>query len=1010
VVDKTVTGTGSAGDPARSSTDLAGRSIRHYLVERELGRGGMGIVYLARDTRLEREVALKVLPDQVAADPARLARFRREAKLLASMNHPNIATIHGLEEIGDGRQAIIMELLEGETLDARLRREPLPLTQALEICEQIAVAVGQAHERGVIHRDLKPGNTFLAPDGVVKVLDFGLARQSQDLDETASPHGLSESSLGSPQLESLPFAGTPGYMSPEQIRGEPDDHRTDIFAFGSILYECVAGRPAFDGAFAHERAAGTLGPGPDWSLWPDHVPPQMRDLASRCLERDRERRLADLREARDMLRVARGLAIAPPAAAPIQGLLQSATSFIGRSREIAEVQRALQRTNLLTLTGAGGCGKTRLAQEVARRVAPAFPDGAAFVDLAPILDAQRIPLEVGTALGLREQHGKPMIDLLVDRLREKRFLLVLDNCEHVLEACATLASRLLRVCFGLRILATSREALSAAGEQEVAVRPLEIPREGEPIGSKSSEAVQLFVERAKLVQSGFEVTAENGPAIADICRCVDGIPLGIELAAARVKVLAPSQISARLKRDLKLLSSGSPSSSTRHQALEGTIRWSYDQLADQQRKTFRALSVFAGGWTLEAAEGILGSSADSFDTLDDLTQLVNKSLLMVERLEAGEVRYRMLEPIRQFAAEELRAAREESGARARHVDYFLAWVQEIKPHLDGREPFSWLARLDADRENLLAAARYCEEVAGGTEKALRLLTGLDRFWIRRGHFGLAQAALDQALALPGAEAPTIDRAEALCTAASVACIRGDPRSVAFFEESLALCRSLGQKRLAARVLNGLGVCAIDRADRTAAIQHLEESLALGREIGDVIATATAVGNLGVIAFLAGDYERARSLFEEGVQKYRSVQDTGAQMSYLGGVSRSSVFLGDIPRARVALLETIPLIAKLGDKRNTATTLLTAGLLAVKIGDPRAAARFLAAGEALRATFAATAALFAPADQKMQDTAVAAIRETLGPAGLEAAWSEGRHLDFHASLRAIDEFARSLEGG
>lgn len=988
---------------------LVGQSIRHFVVERELGRGGMGIVYLAHDTRLEREVALKVLHAEVAADPALLARFRREAKLLAAMNHPNIATIYGLEEIADGRQAIVMEFLDGETLAERLRREPLSPNQALEILEQVAEALEQAHGRGVIHRDLKPRNLLLGQGGVVKVLDFGLARRAGDSDGPPSPsdHPSSDSAI-SARRESLPFAGTPGYMSPEQNRGEPDDHRTDVFAFGCILYECVTGRPAFDGSLPAEQVAIDLAHGPDWSRWPAEMSAPVRVLAGHCLEPDRERRLADLGEAQDVLRAARGLATAPPPAADIPGLPRHATSFIGRSSEIAGVEQLLRRSRLLTLTGPGGCGKTRLAREIALRTAASYPDGAAFVDLSPIPDGQRVPLEVGFTLGLREQKGKPVMEMLVERLREKKILIVIDNCEQVLTSCASLAARLLQSCPEVGILATSREALGVAGEQEFSVPPLQLSEENSPHPENvlASEAVQLFVARARLVQPEFELTEGNGTVVAEICRRVDAIPLGIELAAARVRVLSPAQILEQLQGGQRVLQPGEASSSARHRTVEATIQWSYDQLAEPQQKTLRALSLFASGWTLDAAEAIGGDSGDSFATLDDLTQLVNKSLIGVERRLTGDFRYRMLETIRQFSREALRAAGEEAATRARYVDYFLAWVTEAEPKLIGPEQITWLSRLDADRENLLAAARFCEAVPNGAEKALRLLAGLDRFWIRRGHFGLGQTALDQAFAIPGAEADTIHRAKALCTAASIACIRGEPRSVPLFQEVVALCRSLGDKHVASRALNGLGVCAIDEGDLPLATEYLEEGLALSRATGNYWVTASTIGNLGVILFLRKEYDRARTLFEEGIEKYGYLQDVGGQVTFLGGVSRSSLFLGDIAAARGALLRTAPLIVQLGDKRNAATTLLTAGLLAVHVGEHRTGARLFAAGEVVRASIAAQSQL-APSDKEMQETAVAAIREALGQSGLDEAWSEGRDLEFQESMRAVLEFAHGI---
>lgn len=993
----------SAGEGTPTLPDaLLGQSIRHYLVERELGRGGMGIVYRGYDTRLERHVAVKVIPDEVASDPARLARFRREAKLLAAMNHANVATIHGLEELADGRYAIIMELIEGETLAARLHRGPLSLRDAVEICEQVAAALAQAHACGVVHRDLKPGNAMLGPDGTVKVLDFGLARRVASLEETAMMPAAPKETSSS--LDTWRFAGTPGYMSPEQIRGEPDDQQTDIFAFGCILFECVTGRPAFGGMGQVERITRTLEGKPDWSSWPTQVPQRVRELASRCLESDRERRLADLRQARDDLRSVRG----SPTDAPVVevgGLGQAPTSFIGRSKEIAELDQALRQARLVTLTGLGGSGKTRMAQELSLRTVTSFPDGATFVDLAPIQDPAHMSLAVLTTLGLRAQPGRSATEMLVDHLRDKNMLLVLDNCEHLLDASRDLSASLLRAGPAMKILATSREPLGAEGEQEYPVRPMNLPQEDRPRleHARDNEAVRLFVERAQLVRPGFDITEENCATVVAICRRVDGIPLGIELAAALVKVLAPGQILARMQRDLKVLATGRPSTSARHTALDVAIRWSYDQLAEPQRKTLRAASIFLGGWTLEAIEAIAGESPDTFDTLDDLTQLVSKSLVIVEPDQAGGVRYRMLETIRQFAREELRAAGEEGAVQARHVDYFLKWALELEPRIVGPDQVATLRSLDADRENLLAAARYCDALPDGTDKALRLLGGLDRFWIRRGHLELGGAALRRALGMPGAERNTIDRAKALYALGSIA-IYGHPDedARALFQESLDLARALGDTRVAAWSLNGLGIHSIDRGDLESARAYLEESMALGMKVGDLHIANRASNNLAVVAFQQKDFGRARTLFEKIVENGLNLKDTGGVLMGLTGVSRSSLFLGDVARAREALRATVPLIETLGDRRHGSTALLTAGLLAVKVGEPGTGAKLLAAGEALRATYAKPP-LLAPADQEMTNAAVSTIREALGQSGLDQAWNEGSALDFHGSLRAILEF-------
>ncbi|MEO5988273.1 MAG: protein kinase, partial [Candidatus Eisenbacteria bacterium] len=660
--------------------------IGHYQLLRQLGVGGMGEVYLAHDTRLEREVAIKLLPPAFASDAERVERFRREALALASLSHPNIATLHAIEPTPGGGLALVMEFIAGETLEARLSRGALPMAQACEHCAQVAEAIEIAHERGVVHRDLKPANITITPRGLLKVLDFGLASRGDG-----------------PTVEA---EGTPGYMSPEQALGTPQDHRTDLFSFGCIFYECLTGRPAFDGPDPFSRVAAAMYGAPDMTALPEALPPSLRALLEGCLAKEAQSRPESMQQLRLALQgvAGRGAAAAEAPESSVStphNLPRNLTRFVGRERELQNTLQALQRARLVTLTGVGGCGKTRLALALAESQLSAFPGGVWFIDLAPTTDPQHIPDVLAKALGVREEPDRSLEDTVMAFLEGRRALLVLDNCEHLLSDCAALAEALLRQAPELRVLATSREGLGLSGEQLMAVPSMSSPSRRDTIDAATLErfdAVQLFVERARGVSPDFTLDAANAPFVAEVCRRLDGIPLALELAAARVKVLSVEQIAARLDDRFKLLTGGSRTALPRHQTLRATLQWSHDLLLPPERELLRRLAPFAGGWTLATAARVCDEEGDEFNVLDVLQHLVDKSLVVVERTGSGEARYHFLESVRQFATERLDESGEGPGIHERH----LAWILELAEQGDrigaGTPQQAYFAQLDDEVE------------------------------------------------------------------------------------------------------------------------------------------------------------------------------------------------------------------------------------------------------------------------------------------------------------------------
>ena len=514
---------------------------------------------------------------------------------------------------------------------------------------------------------------------------------------------------------------------------------------------------------------------------------------------------------------------APPSApkAARHNLPQPLTSFIGHRDDLGECVELLEQTRLLTLIGIGGCGKTRLAIKLGETVLPSFPAGVWFVDLAPLSDAERLPLTVATTLGIRKQADQPRIETLCEHLASRQMLLVLDNCEHLTAACASLVQRLLTAAPEVRVLATSREGLNVPGERTVTVRSRALPA----IGSEhvlpaleSCEAVQLFIERARLAVTKFSLDATTATAVAEICRRLDGIPLAIELAAARVKVLSVEEIRARLDDRFRLLTGGRVTAVARQQTLLAAIQWSYDHLAADEQRLLRLLSVFAGGWTLAGAVRVVGEQADEYAVLDLLTRLVDRSLVTIERIVGGTTRYAMLETVRQYAQERLNQSGEGDPARTRHLEFFVALAEEADAELSGRKQGAWLARLKADLENLHQALAWSDYAECGAELGQRLAYALHGFWFHLGLMELGYQVTLAALGRAGGAARNGVRTRALVGAGALS------RSLGLYDqankhllEALSIARETGDDKLAAESRLILGCLANDQGSSAPAL-------------------------------------------------------------------------------------------------------------------------------------------------------------------------------------------------
>lgn len=922
--------------PSEHTPSEVPQAIGSYAIVRELGRGGMGVVYIAEDPVLERQIALKVLPERLAQDPAAFSRFQSEAKLLAAMNHPNIATIHSLEE-SDGLHFLTMELIEGKDI-GKVVGDHLPsVDEWLSICRQVAAALEAAHRNGVVHLDLKPGNIMMTADGLVKVLDFGLAMALGRLtDESGEARTLSRSQDV--------VSGTPGYMSPEQLQGRAVDSRADIWAFGCILYECICGQRAFPGKSMTERIQVTLTREPDLDALTKDTPKRVRDLLERCLVRDEEQRLSSITKARQALEEEIALRALPEVTvrreATPNNLPAQLSTFVGREAQKTDIRRLLGENRLLTLTGVGGGGKTRLALEAGRELLEKSTDGVWFVDLAPLADPSLVPQAVTTVLGLRDDANRTPTQVLTDHLRSRISLLILDNCEHVLQSAAELTATILQTCPDVRILTTSREALGVAGEVVYQVPSLRVPR----FPKKPSldellgvEAVELFSNRAGEVKPGFAVSEGNAEAVAQICQRLDGIPLAIELAAARIKVLPPEEIAKRLDKRFRLLGSSKKTGLPHHQTLKALIDWSYDHLTEPEQALLRRLSLFAGGWTLDAAEAVCACDViDEWEILDHTSSLVDKCLVEVDAeggRETGKARYRMLETIREYSRERVREKDEGSDVLERHRDYFLGLAEECEPGLTGPGQLQCLARLSAEHDNLRLALDVSTVPGVDPEIGWRLSSSLGRYFFIGGHWNEGRRVYAEQLSRPDAPRKTAAAAGALNWAGNLAKLQGDlAEAWKHLEESLAIRRDLGEEAGIAASLNNLGNVAKDSGDYEKAMSLYEESLALQRKLGNQVGIALALNGLGVTAYMQGDYPRALTLHEESLKLRKELGDRRGVAHLLNNLGAIAEAMGDFDGATAWWEESLVVQGELNDRMAISHSLNNLGILAGRRGD------------------------------------------------------------------------------
>lgn len=1007
---------------------------RRYRIEDLVGRGGMSAVYRATDLHLDALVAIK---HRHGAEAVLGEAFEREAQLLATLRHPVLPKVTDYF-IEDGGQYLVMEYVPGDDLATlQLRQgEPFAVDQVLAWADQLldALAYLHSHQPPVLHCDIKPANLKPTPQGRIALLDFGLARRRLDAVSRLTGYTLT-------------------FASPEQIGGAPLTGRSDLYALAATLHDLLTARP-IPGAVRRLAAAEAGEPDP---LQPpgeldSTVPVAVSLVLARALALDPERRPANAEAMRELLRFAAGerptIHVTAPAAESNRSgsaggnLPTLLTPLIGRQRELAAVQHLLDddAARLVTLTGPGGTGKTRLALAVADAISGQFRDGVWFVDLSPITDPGLVASTIADALGLHERGFADELIVLREHLRTRAALLVLDNFEQVL-AAAPLVVALLTACPGLSILATSREPLRVSGEREYPVSPLPPP-----------DAVTLFVERARAIQPEFAAAGELEPAVAGICARLDGLPLAIELAAARTRLLPPGAMLARLERRLQVVASGPRDLPERQQTLRRTIDWSYDLLSLEEQRLFARLAVFVGGRTLEAIEAVCNADeALAGGVLDGVESLVAKNLLRHEAGTDGEPRLVFLETINEYARERLEASGDAALLRRAHADYYLTLAEASLTGLLGPQQDWWMARLSEEHDNLRAALSWARDqgapstgggLGGEAELWLRMAGALWRFWELGYHVREGRAWLEAALAADRGAPPAV-RATALNGVGNLVRMQGDlAQAAAYIEESLGLSRAGGDRFGMSRALNDLANVVSDRGDYAGAIALFEESLALAREAGADWLVACTLHNLGLTATYLAEYERASALLAEALEWWERLGDEVARARSLSVAGMVAQQQGDLDRALAFQSESLAMRRRSGDRYGVAVSLGYLGWvelergevqqaqalfkealalqhqagnlgdlprcltgvarLAVGDGRPNAAARMLGAADTLRHV---DGAVPTPDERRTFEQAVAAVKAAMSAEEFAAALAAGQTLSAEQAVAlALDERA------
>ncbi|WKN61430.1 protein kinase [Rhodococcus opacus] len=1019
-------------DPAREDTQrpLAGTvtselSAVGFTEAQEIARGGFGVVYRCRQPTLDRTVAVKVLTTEL--DEVSVQRFLREQRAMGRLTgHPNIVTVLEAGITDAGRPFIVMPYLPQNSLQSRIRRQgPLSWQQVLRLGVGMASALETAHQLGILHCDVKPGNILITDYGDLQLADFGIAHLKGGFETAADA-----------------VAGSPAFTAPEILRNEPPSVAADLYGLGGTLFCALTGHAPFERRDGENVVAQfvriTTDPIPqlDRDTIPDDVCAAIEQAMS-ADPKDRPESAAVFGTALQQIQQRHGCAMTemalqttdlthdsnssthaadrtdrpggghPPQSPGPGNLPIELTSFVGRRHEITAARTLLGGGRLLTLTGIGGVGKSRLARRVAAELRRTYDDSVWLVELGQLKESALLAEVVASSLRLRSEPHLSVTDVLVRHLSPRQLLLVLDNCEQIVDEVAALTETLLRTCPQLRVMATSREPLGVPGESVLRVPPLAVPdlRNHEPStrGMPQYDAVRLFADRASTAVPTFEITDDNRMTVARICQRLDGLPLPIELAAVRLRALSAEQILDRLTDRFQLLTSGGRTATSRQQTLRLSIGWSYDLCDPEEQRLWARLSVFAGSFELDAAEWVCGENGDSGGLLDLLASLVDKSILIRE--EAGTVvRFRLLDTVREYGREKVTDADYEN-LRRRHRDFYAELAASAEREWISSKQAGWISRLDREQSNLRDALEYCL-TDPADETGLSTVNALSVFWLARGQFGEGERWLARLLA-SGAAQPTPARARVLYSSSMFAAAQGQ---ISTAMDRLADLESaaphLGSREIDTLVRHATGYLALYGGRPADAIGDFEVAAESFEADGNLLRQVGSLFGLALACGLTGDEPRAMRCHEE-ILSITEPRGESVYRSYSRWACGLSVWQqGDSDRATHLLQEGLRLTRLVDDPRGSAWCLQALAWIAAEQRDERRAAVLLGAAGSLWHSMGSPPLHF-PNLSRYQQDCERRIRAVLGNKGFDAEVKHGRTLKFTGAVAfALGETVRS----